>query len=334
MKLTKKILSYILHTAAFILALASVLSLFRNSTFRYLKMFDFPRIQFFILSLVVLILMGLILKKWKLHSKILGILLTLGLIINGIYLINYTVLVPVEVPSAIESHQKNDQFSILIINVKMTNRRSEKIVKMLKDKQPDIFLAMETDAWWDRVFLFLKKEYPYSQRTINPKTYGMILYSKFPLQHTHVDYLNNDHVPSFRTQLLLDNRKTVNFHAVHPVPPNYFEDLPDNEGQKAKALEKIGAQIQNSALPVMVAGDLNDVVWSHIDDLTNTKEVLFDVRVGRGFYNSFNAENFLMRWPLDHLFVSKEFQLHKLERLEKIGSDHFPIYAELVLENH
>ena len=31
------------------------------------------------------------------------------------------------------------------------------------------------------------------------------------------------------------------------------------------------------------------------------------------------------------VFVTEEFRLKKIERLEKIGSDHFPIYVELVL---
>lgn len=38
-----------------------------------------------------------------------------------------------------------------------------------------------------------------------------------------------------------------------------------------------------------------------------------------------------MRWTLDHVFVTEEFRLKKLERLPKIGSDQFPIFVELVL---
>jgi endonuclease/exonuclease/phosphatase (EEP) superfamily protein YafD len=94
---------------------------------------------------------------------------------------------------------------------------------------------------------------------------------------------------------------------------------------------KVGKKVANRTLPTVVAGDINDVVWSYTDALTGTKELLHDVRVGRGFYNSFNARNWFMRWPLDHVFVTQEFKLKKIERLEKVGSDHFPIYVELVL---
>lgn len=84
-------------------------------------------------------------------------------------------------------------------------------------------------------------------------------------------------------------------------------------------------------LPTVVAGDLNDVVWSYVDELTGTENILYHVRVGRGFYNSYNAENVFMRWPLDHVFVTKDFRLKQLERLPRIGSEHFPIFVELVL---
>jgi endonuclease/exonuclease/phosphatase (EEP) superfamily protein YafD len=53
--------------------------------------------------------------------------------------------------------------------------------------------------------------------------------------------------------------------------------------------------------------------------------------MGRGFYNSYNIKNFLMQLPLDHVFVTKKFKPKKLERLQKIGSDHFSIFIELEL---
>ncbi len=72
-------------------------------------------------------------------------------------------------------------------------------------------------------------------------------------------------------------------------------------------------------------------MWSHVDVLTETENILYDVRVGRGIYSSYNAESIFMRWPLDHVLVTEEFKLKTIERLPKIDSDHFPIYVELVL---
>ena len=57
-----------------------------------------------------------------------------------------------------------------------------------------------------------------------------------------------------------------------------------------------------------------------------------DPRVGRGFYPTFNAKWPLLRWPLDHLFVSPHFEFLSIDLLSDIGSDHFPISFRLCLK--
>jgi endonuclease/exonuclease/phosphatase (EEP) superfamily protein YafD len=88
---------------------------------------------------------------------------------------------------------------------------------------------------------------------------------------------------------------------------------------------------QNGA-PAIVAGDLNDVAWSATTQLFLRLSGLLDPRMGRGFYNTYNARNPLVRWPLDHLFHSNHFRLVNLQRCADIGSDHFPVLVELSYE--
>jgi len=40
----------------------------------------------------------------------------------------------------------------------------------------------------------------------------------------------------------------------------------------------------------------------------------------------------LLRYPLDHIFYSREFGLVNLKKLEDIGSDHFPLLIGLNYE--
>ncbi len=331
MKKATKILYVILYLIAGILTLLCILSLFRNAESRYLKLLDFPRIQAFITSLIILIILFITIRKWKFYDYLIILGLIISLVINSVFLINYTTLVSVEVPTATEIKTSDQQLSLMLSNVEMSNRTAEPLLELIAVKKPDLILAMETDAWWNEKLLELKKEYPYSQRTINRVTYGMVLYSKYPLTNTKVNHLQNEKVPSFKTTIELPNGKNIILHCVHPVPPIHFKNLPDNEGKQDDALKTLGQQIIGHEYPAIVAGDLNDVVWSYVDELTGTDSILFDVRVGRGFYNSFNAENILMRWPLDHVFVTKEFRFKKIERLAKVGSDHFPILVTLVL---
>jgi endonuclease/exonuclease/phosphatase (EEP) superfamily protein YafD len=61
------------------------------------------------------------------------------------------------------------------------------------------------------------------------------------------------------------------------------------------------------------------------------KSGLLDPRIGRGFFNTFHTKHWWARWPLDHIFVSDHFSLIKIKRLKDIGSDHYPLYTELSL---
>jgi|GEM_PF-3409885 len=81
-----------------------------------------------------------------------------------------------------------------------------------------------------------------------------------------------------------------------------------------------------------MAGDLNDTAWSRTTRLFLQVSGLLDPRIGRSPVNTFHADYRLLRWPLDHVFVSPHFRLIRFQRMSHIGSDHFPVFAELELE--
>ena len=71
------------------------------------------------------------------------------------------------------------------------------------------------------------------------------------------------------------------------------------------------------------------MAWSRTTDLFIKLSRLLDVRRGRGFYNTFNAKSRVMRFPLDHIFISPEFRLVQMKVLDHVGSDHFPVSVTL-----
>ncbi len=213
----------------------------------------------------------------------------------------------------------------------MDNREAGPIVELIDREDPDVLIAMETDAWWDQQLNPVQARYEHSHEVINDVTYGMVVYSKLPLTQTQTHYLQHDNVPSVETVLDLPGARDVRLFAMHPVPPSRFKDLPDNKGENEVEFIKAGQMAAASPEPVVIAGDYNDVAWSRVDRLTKTEDLLHDVRVGRGVYASYDAGNFLARWPLDHVFVTDGFAVARLERGPDVGSDHFPILVELAL---
>ncbi|MFN7138107.1 MAG: endonuclease/exonuclease/phosphatase family protein, partial [Limisphaerales bacterium] len=164
---------------------------------------------------------------------------------------------------------------------------------------------------------------------------GMNLYSRFELVEPEWRYLVDPEVPSIRTGLELPDGKLVHFYGVHPRPPGLKR--PEINGREASTqrdaeLVMVAKEIARIRAPVIVAGDFNDVAWSHTTRLFQRISRLLDPRVGRGLFNSYGAQSIMMRCPVDHVFHSDHFKLAEIKRLRAFGSDHYPIFISLCLE--
>ena len=117
-----------------------------------------------------------------------------------------------------------------------------------------------------------------------------------------------------------------------PAPAAAVSDRRRQSRPRDAELLVVGRETKDLKQPVVVLGDLNDVSWSHTNNLFQKISGLLDPRIGRGLYNTFHAEYPFMRFPLDHFFHSDHFRLVEIRRLDYVGSDHFPVFIRLSLE--
>ena len=81
----------------------------------------------------------------------------------------------------------------------------------------------------------------------------------------------------------------------------------------------------------IVAGDFNDVAWSHTTRLFKRISGMKDPRIGRSFMGTYIAQNPVCRCPIDHVFLSEGFSIANLDRKRITGSDHFAMLATVAL---
>lgn len=327
----RKIFYYFIIIISTVVILASLLSLFYDLPYWYSKVLDFPRLQYWILGVLCLLIFPGLNSKWKVPSILLVLGLFASIYIHSVRIFPYW-FGEKSVPDATSNYNQENSFSLMLANVLIKNEEYNRFLELVVEQDPDMLLAMEVDQKWVDRLQVLKSEYPHVISRPNEEAYGMILFSKLPLKDQKVEYLKHDFVPSFHADVELPSGKTFRLHAVHPVAPVPSDKYPDNKGEKEVELLKVGEMVADDQLPSMVAGDFNDVSWSHTARLFGHDGKLKNVRIGRGLYNTFDATSMVMRWPLDHYFVTEDFKVVELERLEKFGSDHFPIYARFVLK--
>lgn len=307
----------------------TVLSLIRHDYWTF-RVFDYPRLQKFMLSAVCLALLLIFMEK----NKPLNLALIAAMGANVIYLlvliVKFTPLGKKQILRAAADFP-DQSLSIMVANVYQYNTDFKGCLREIEKADPDIVLLLETDQHWDDAVRALSEHYPNEVRIPLDNTYGMLLYSRLALENTEVKYMVEEGVPSIHTEVVLKNGKHIRLFALHPSPPVPTENPRSTERDKELLL--VADLAKASQVPVIVIGDLNDVAWSYTTSLFLKMSGLLDPRRGRGFFNSFHAKYFFLRFPLDHVFISTDFKLKKISRLSNFNSDHFPIFIQLQYES-
>lgn len=290
---------------------------------------DFPSLQIVFVSILWIVFWLLSDSNGGWFSTLVAIAVFAVLVYQARLIYPYTELHRQEVDNYLfDIDGDKDTLKLLSCNVLMTNRDSSRLLSMIRHHNPDVFITLESDEWWQKELDTLD-DYSYAVKCPMDNLYGMHVYSRLPLHESAIHFKVEDDKPSISTRIEVNDQQWVNLHCVHPAPPAPMENSESTERDVELLL--LAKNLADNDKPTIVTGDLNDVAWSATTQLFRQISGLLDPRIGRGLFNTFNAFHWFARWPLDHVFLSNHFKVISMDRLPKMGSDHFPLLIELAV---
>ena len=305
-----------------IIAFGATLLPFISTKQWYIRIWDYPRLQ--TLSIAVLAILWYLFFYFKRGRRgyLFVAMFAIVVIVQTYKALPYTILGHKQVLQSEKDPSDTTSVSLLICNVLQTNTSYDKVIALVNEKNPDIFITTESDSTWQQNLKIIEADFPFRIPVPQSNTYGMHVYSKLPLQDTEIRFLLEKDIPSVKTRVQLRSREWITMLVLHPRPPVTTESSDSRERDAEIIMVAKEARKQKGG--VIVTGDFNDVAWSKTTELFQEVTGFLDPRRGRGFYNTFHAKIPIFRWPLDHIFHSSHFKLLKMNRATKVDSDHFP----------
>jgi endonuclease/exonuclease/phosphatase (EEP) superfamily protein YafD len=305
---------------------------FSSRSHWYIRGWDFPRVFAAALALFIGAVWAWTCEwqpwDWVFLASLAGVV--------GVQVWNIYPYTPLARPQVLRTERTFDlptSIRLVASNVLMENREFDRWREVIRAADPDVILALEVDrAWMEQGIRPLIADWPHVVGEPRDNYYGMVLLSRLELVNPEIRHDVQKDIPSIHCGVRLESGDVINLHCLHPRPPEPLRN--QNSTPRDAELVLLGRAIGNDPAdpPTIVTGDLNDVAWSHTTRLFLRLSGLLDPRIGRGFFNSYNAKNPLFRFPLDHFFHSNDFRLIDLRRLDFVGSDHFPMYLALSYE--
>ncbi|MFK5955754.1 MAG: endonuclease/exonuclease/phosphatase family protein [Planctomycetota bacterium] len=210
--------------------------------------------------------------------------------------------------------------TILSANVHLTNQDMESLVAMIEEQKPDVFSLIEINAKWVQALSHLKAEYPYQMTFADQGYFGILIWSRVPMDFEERDFAETGHPSILATTR---TEKPLLLIATHPMPPMRKHFVAKRDAQ----LHAIADYLTAKTGPAVLLGDLNTTPWSHIFKQTcKTASLRSALHGWKPTWPTFFPP---LGVPIDHVLVTQEVGIVFCKPQSGIGSDHLPLLTRL-----
>jgi endonuclease/exonuclease/phosphatase (EEP) superfamily protein YafD len=279
----------------------------------FFELFSHFRIQLLVFQLLLLVVF-LILGR-PLWVVIIGIASAVNGIAVGDYVVAGAVTDPLNDAAA--------EVRILSANVLSSNPDPSGLIDLLQAARPDVFAVIEFTDLFATALTALNAEYPHRVLAPEAGTFGIAVYSRWPIvSHAILDLRGFTAIDA----QIVSQSGIWHFVAVHTVPPTGSQMASIRNLQ----LEQLAQHVADLSAPHVVAGDFNLTPFSprFTDFLALTG--LMDALRGRGPGYTWPVAFPPLGIAIDHVLVSAEFTVVDYARAGDIGSDHYPVIADII----
>lgn len=219
---------------------------------------------------------------------------------------------------------------IVSANVLRTNPTPELVFDFVRAAEADLVVLVEAGtARWDPVLAEIAKLYPYQVPGEGRERDPVRLFSRYPVLNAQVVEPPGGRRPYLVAKIAV-GPEPVRVIGVHPPSPSP-SDATDSRRRNLQ-LDHIAETVTDRESPLIVAGDFNTSPWSpHFRDLIAATG-LRDAADGHGWIATWPAWFWPAQVPIDHVLIRGPLDVADIRRGPFIGSDHYPLIADLRLE--
>jgi endonuclease/exonuclease/phosphatase (EEP) superfamily protein YafD len=238
-------------------------------------------------------------------------------------LANAAPLVPYLGGTAVAAHQ-GSVFRVLTVNLHTDGADYESVAALIERERPDLVALTEIGPRTAPLVERVRDLLPTTLGGEREGPFEVLLLTRWRPEAYRVDRSVGPQFPVSRVRLCRETcLDVVALHAARPL---------DDGGSWRSAQLALAARLAaDREGPAVLVGDLNLTPWSPAFGRLLDASSLRDTALGRGIAPTWLSSIPFIGLPIDHVLVSPDIAVQARRVGPDVGSDHFPVIAELVL---